>query len=80
MISSSVMKTTEQIRTLSFIHPITIPAGTEVRELTPDECPTTRGLFVVVNPRDIPEYYTNPIVRHDLTHRFVFVSDRLVSE
>jgi len=72
------MRTTEQITTRVFIHPITIPQGTKVRELTPDECPTAGGLFVVDNPRDIPEYYTNPIVRHDLTHRFVFVSDRLV--
>jgi len=72
------MRTTEQITTRVSIHPITILKGTKVRELTPSECPTSGGLFVVENPREIPEYYTNSIVRHDLTYRFVFVSDRLV--
>tara|TARA_S200002703_G_C3620148_1_gene190467 strand:+ start:299 stop:523 length:225 start_codon:yes stop_codon:yes gene_type:complete len=74
------MKTTQDIPSRLFLSEFTIPEGTEVRELTPDECPSARGLLVVVNPRDIPEFHTNSILRHDLTHRFAFVSDRLVSE
>jgi len=74
------MKTTQDIPSRLFLSEFTIPKGTKVRELTPEECPSARGLFVVVNPRDIPEFHTSPILRHDLTHRFAFVSDRMVSK
>ena len=74
------MKTTQNVVSRMFLSEFVIPKGTKVRELTPDECPTARGLFVVVDPREIPDYHTNPILGHDLTHRFVFVSDLLVSQ
>lgn len=61
-----------------FLSEFVIPKGTEVREVKPDECPTARDLFVVVNPADIPEFHKSPILRHDLTHRYVFVSGDVV--
>ena len=59
-----------------YLSQFVIPKGTKVRQLKPSECPT--GIYwVVVTPRDIPEYHTNPILRHDLTHQFAFVPSEL---
>lgn len=75
------METTrESISGRLYLSEFTIPKGTKVRELTPEECPTARGLWVVADPRDIPEFHTNPILRHDLTHRYAFVTDRVISQ
>lgn len=57
-----------------------VPAGVEVRQLRPDECPTHRA-WVVVNPLvDIKESQSDALLRHDLVHRYVFVPQELIEE
>jgi hypothetical protein len=69
-------KTNQDITGQMYLSTFTVPKGTEVRALTPKECPQKGLFFVVVNPlRDIPEVKGNPILRHDLTHHFVFVPE-----
>lgn len=68
-------KTNQEITGRMFLATFTIPKGTEVRATTPAECPT-QTLYLVVDPlRAIPEAKDNPILRHDLVHRYVFVPE-----
>lgn len=69
-------RTNQEIAGQMFLAKFTVPKGTEVRALTPKECPTPGPHFVVVDPlHAIPEAHNNPILRHDLEHRYVFVPE-----
>jgi len=68
-------RTNQEITGRMYLATFTVPKGTSVRATTPAECPT-QTLYVVVDPlRAIPEVKDNPILRHDLTHHFVFVPE-----
>lgn len=70
-------RTLREIKGTMYLSSYTIPAGTEVRELTAAEFPSapTFGVqFVVVDPlRACPEARANAILRHDLDHHWIFV-------
>lgn len=67
--------TREEFKTTLYGRTVTVPAGSEVRQTTPDQCPTER-LWYVVDPRVIPEMASDGILR---VHRYVFVPTGIVS-
>lgn len=71
-------KTIRDIEAKLYLATFVIPKGTEVRELPPSECPALGSKFVVADPLNaIPGARDNPILRHDLTHHYLFVSEVL---
>lgn len=72
-------RTIRDIKGTMFLSSFTVPQGTKVRALTAEEfpmAPTFGTQFVVVDPlRAIPECQHNLILRHDLTHRYIFVPE-----
>lgn len=69
--------TREEFKTTLYGHGVTVPAGSEVRQTTPDECPTER-LWYVVDPRVILEIVSDVMLRNDLKYHYVFVPHEIV--
>lgn len=78
VVSFSMRKTIQDIETRMGLTTFKIPKGTVVEAIL---TPTDRFALVVSDPLNaIPAVKDNPILRHDLTHYYLFVKKEMTEE